>query len=94
MNDFVTLVRQRIKAADDSFIVNAVQYPYNPDVLSDEWRALRKQYYFLQETDENDNTLSYHAVFILDKNGVLLKGEAWDYRVPEPTPEPEEEPEA
>lgn len=88
MNDFVTLLRVRIKEADGQYIANAAKYDWDDDPQGAKQRAVRKQYFFLQETDENDNTLSYHGVFILDKNGISLRGEAFDYRT-EPEPEAE-----
>ena len=88
MNDFVTLLRIRIKEANGQYIANPAQYAWDPDPNSAEQKAVRKQYFFLQDTDEGDETLSYHGVFILDKNGVCLRGEAFDYRV---APEPNEE---
>lgn len=94
MNDFVTLIRQRIKSADGQFIVNAVQYPWDGDWKSDKGQALLKQYFNLQHTDTDDRTLSYHAVFVLDNTGATIKGEAFDYREPEPEPEEETEEEA
>ena len=89
MNDFVTMLRIRIKKADDQYIANASRYAWDPDPNSAEQKALRTQYFSLQNTDESDSTLAYHGVFILDKNGVCLRGEAFDYR--EPAPEPNAE---
>lgn len=89
MNDFVTLIRQRIQKADGQFIVNASKYPWDGDWNSDYGKALTKQYFNLQHTDADD-AFSYHAVFIMDNTGVTIKGEAFDYRMPEPEPEPEE----
>jgi hypothetical protein len=89
MNDFVILIRTRIKT-DGSDIINAVKYPWNSDQTSAEYKAVTKQYFNLQNTDADDSTLVYHSVFILDKNGIAVRGEAFDYRV-EPEPEPEAE---
>lgn len=88
MNDFVTLIRQRIQKSDGQFFVNASKYAWDGDWKSTKGQALLKQYYNLQHTDADDS-LSYHAVFIMDNTGVTIKGEAFDYREPEPTPEPE-----
>ena len=87
-NDFVVLVRTRIKT-DGTDIINAVKYPWNPDDHSAEYKAVIKQYFNLQNTDMGDDTLAYHSVFVYDPTGICVKGEAFDYRVdPEPEPEP------
>lgn len=87
MNDFVTLLRIRIKAADGQYTANAVKYAWNPDKNSTEHKAVIRQYFNLQNTDMGDDTLEYHAVFILDSHGVCINGEDFDYRV---QPEPEQ----
>lgn len=75
MNDFVTMLRVRIKSGQ--YIANAVQYPYDGNINS---RALIQQYFNLQHTDQEDSTVTYHAVYIIDSRGTMLRGETFDYR--------------
>ena len=90
MNDFVTLLRVRIKT-DGEYIANPGKYPWDGDWKSEKGQALLKHYFHLQHTDANDATLVYHGVAILDSNFSCIKGEAFDYREPEPEPNEEEE---
>ena len=80
MENFVTMLRIRIK--NGQYIANAAQYPYDGNINS---RELIRQYYNLLNTDAQDATVTYHAVYIIDSKGTMLRGETFDYREQEVT---------